>query len=98
KKTTEANQKFAQQNYKRARDVLDRVGSRIAAQLEKRPGAEGIRLELLKSISDYYQQLIDQAETDPNADTDSALLNANLALANNKIGELTKLSGDTQKA
>ena len=98
KKTAEANQQFALQNYKRAREVLDTVGSRIAAQLEKKPGAEGIRLELLQRISDYYQEFIDQAANDPTLDEDNPLLKANLALANNKIGELTKTKGFSQDA
>jgi hypothetical protein len=97
----QANQRYAQQNYQRAREMLDRVGSRIAEQLEKKSSPEQIgliRLELLKSISDYYQQFINQAATDPTLDADNPLLNANLAVANSKIGELTKTMGDTSKA
>jgi eukaryotic-like serine/threonine-protein kinase len=98
---TKAKEEFAQQNYQRAREMLDRVGSRVAEQLEKKPGAAEIRLirlELLNSISDYYQQFIEQAATDPTLDADNPLLNANLAVANSKIGELTKTMGDTRKA
>ena len=47
-----------------------------------------VRLQLLKDSIDYYQHFIDQTTSDPTLGADNPQLNANLALANSRIGDL----------
>ena len=91
KAKTEEHLVTAESHLQDTRDVLDRFGSRLAEQLAAIPGAEGVRLQLLEESLDYYLKFAQQAAGDP-------ALEADVALAYSKIGELTARTGNREEA
>ena len=65
----------------------------LSEQLGYIPGAEEVRLNLLKDSVKFYQDIIDQKSNDPALDADNPQLMADLALANSKIGDLKSRMG-----
>ncbi len=81
----------ADANYRQARGVVDRLGTRYAEALADVPGAEQVRRELLRDTLGYYQQFIELAGDDP-------ALQADLAVTHFKAGTITERIGQKQKA
>ena len=99
-KRSDANLVCAQLNFRQAREVLDRFGSRLAEQLVKIPGDDvrAIRLQVLKDSVDYYQHFVDQTANDPTLGADNPQRECESVLANSKIGDLKARMGSTQEA
>ncbi len=88
----ERNYEQAQTKFRQAREVLDRFGARVNQLLASElPGAEGVRQELLAEMLPYYRAFASESADDP-------ALQADLALAFSKIGDLSDELGQQEEA
>jgi len=81
----------ANQNLRRAHEVLDRFGTRYAEQLAAIPGAEGVRAQMLEDSLEFYEEFEKLTAGDPT-------LGSELARAYNRMGTLSEKLGDNQRA
>ena len=95
---SESNQQLASQSfrlaedsYKKARDMLDRLGVQMADRLVDVPGSEPVRQQLLADTLRFYRQFITRAAGDPK-------LQHELALAYFKSGVIEAKLGNTTQA
>jgi eukaryotic-like serine/threonine-protein kinase len=91
KARTEQNYALAEENFRQAREAVDRLGKRVAEQLSEVPGAAQVRGELLRETLRYYASFADQAKQNP-------ALRADLALTYSKIGVLNTAIGSNDEA
>ena len=81
----------AEQNYRDARESVDRFGAQFAERLAGVPGAGNVRREMLRETLAYYKRFVDQVADDPS-------LRADLALTYGKIGSLADEIGYVEEA
>lgn len=86
-----ANFDRAEENFRQAREVVDRFCTRVAGQLAGVPGVEPLRRELLSEALVYYQDFISQSASDP-------AVGAELAAAYFRVGEISEQIGSDDEA
>jgi hypothetical protein len=82
---------LAEDNFKEARDMLDRLGVQMADRLVEVPGSEPFRRQLLADTLRFYRNFISQATGDPKFQHE-------LALAHFKSGVIEAKLGNTERA
>ncbi|MEQ9408546.1 MAG: protein kinase [Fuerstiella sp.] len=85
---SEHNYERAQQNYRRAREILDHVGARVAEQLANVNGAEQVRHSLLQDMLTYYREFAEDSDSDSELRTDVATTYSKMAALTEHIGSL----------
>lgn len=91
KAKTEHNYALAEQHFREAREVVDRLGIQLAERLAHVPGADEVRRDLLLQTLQYYRNFVSQAQDDP-------ALRSDLALAYGKSGTLSAEIGSNDEA
>ena len=81
----------AEQNFARAREVVDHFYTRGAVQLAAVPGAERLRRELLGEALGYYRRFVQEVQREPS-------IQADLAAAHMRIGEIAEELGSEREA
>ena len=81
----------AEENLEQARVVVDRFGTHFSRQLERLPGSESIRKELLQDTLNYYKQFIANGQDNPD-------LQLELAMASFKAAEISRRLGRSEEA
>ncbi len=83
---TAAAAKIAEANFRSARELLDRFGLDVALRLQRVPGTEAIRRDLLSQSLDYYRAFIEQARSDGRLKEDLALAHEQVARLHEHLG------------
>ncbi len=91
KQETEKSLAVAKLRYADARTAVEDLGNLVADELAGFPGAESVRLRVLKKTLDYYQRFSEQEANDP-------ILKADLALTYSRIGKWTEELESTEAA
>ena len=86
---TEAALRNSEENYRQAREVVDRLGIKVADQLASVPGAEAVRHDILLDTLKYYQNFIEQSG-------DSSGLRSEQAAAYFHAAQVVQRMGDNQ--
>src|SRR5438093_441583 len=81
----------AERSLQAERDMLDRLGIRIADELDDVPGADNVRQNVLDQAIRYYQRLIAETKSD-------AELQAAAAVAYGKLGALLDKRGSDSES
>jgi eukaryotic-like serine/threonine-protein kinase len=87
----EKERRRAEQNYRTAREAVDRLFTRVAERLQDQPHMEQIRRELLEDALEFYQGFLKQRSDNPE-------LKMETALAHRRAGEIQGLLGDWEKS
>ena len=85
-----ANFKRAEENFQKARDMLDRLGVQMADRLTATPGTEPVRRQLLADTLGFYREFIEQAAGDPELRHELALAHFKSGVIEAKLGNGTK--------
>jgi serine/threonine protein kinase/tetratricopeptide (TPR) repeat protein len=75
----------AQYNFRQARQVVDRLGARLAHRLAGIAGAEHVRRDLLEDTLGYYRDFIAQVGDEPSLTADLALTHSKIAAIQEQI-------------
>ena len=81
----------AEENYRTAREAVDRLFTRVAERLQGEPHMEQIRRELLEDALEFYRGFLKQRSDNPE-------LKMETALAYRRVGEIQGLLGDWEKS
>ena len=81
----------AEANLRKAREAVDRLFTRVAADLADEPHMEQIRRELLEDALKFYQGFIQQKSDDP-------IIRLETAYAYDRVANIHALLGDANKA
>jgi serine/threonine protein kinase/tetratricopeptide (TPR) repeat protein len=91
KRVAETNFQKADRYFHDARNVVDRFGIQLSAELEGIPGTREVREKLIRETQQYYQSFIDEAKANP-------FLRAELAATYGKIATLMDEAGSSSEA
>ncbi len=80
----------AEDNFQKARDMLDRLGVQMADRLGATPGTEPVRQQLLADTLGFYRQFISQAVGDPQLQHELALAHFKSGVIEAKLGNIAQ--------
>ena len=83
------------ESLKKAREIVDNLGTKISEDLASLPGAENTRLEVLNQTHQYYQFLISATNE---VESSSESIRWDQAVARNNAGKIAKQLGDSEAA
>jgi serine/threonine-protein kinase len=89
----------AENNFKLARDAVDRYHTRISEdRLLKEPGLQPLRKELLETALEFYDRFVKERKEDPSVQADLARALGRVAAITDEIGSKSKAIEKCQEA
>jgi hypothetical protein len=95
---TEASHARAERHFRQAREIVDRLGARLAEHLAHVEGAETVRAELLQDTLQYYHAFTEHAADDPDLQVDLAFTHFKTGKIHEQIGNRERALAEYQKA
>lgn len=88
----------ADENYRTARAAVDRLFTRLADQLQGKPGLEKIRRDLLDDALSFYRGFLREKETDPSIILENGLAYRRLADLHQLLGQQEEMLKSLEQA
>ncbi|MHB8897550.1 MAG: protein kinase domain-containing protein [Thermoguttaceae bacterium] len=95
---SEASRVRAEKHFQQAREIVDRLGARVAEQLAQVSGAEPVRAELLQDTLQYYRNFTRYAADDPGLQMDLATTHFKTGKIHEQIGNPDQALAEYQRA
>jgi len=92
------NLQQSNENFRKARQVVDRFGIQLADQLQDTPGTERIRQQLLLETLNYYQGFLEQVGADGTFRDQLAMTHLKAGVVSGKLGATGKAIDEYQIA